>query len=803
MRLRHLKSQARALPDLMNYATAVESGIVLCKDGSLLSGCNFRGIDMSAQTNETLNAVSLRLNDKLKRLGSGWTLHVDAIRMPTSSYPAREVCHFPDPVTQRIDDERRTQYERAGGHYETVHTLILHYLPPALAQSKLEQMMYVQDKNTVGTSIGQKILNDYKSGVDEFLDSLTDIAEIIPMAAYTTTDDAGNEYERDDLIDYLAMCTTGQYSPINLSREAPFLDSVLGCYDLLGGLEPRIDNQHIRIVAITGYPLATHPGILAALENIEMQYRWSNRFIYLDSESAKKELNRYRRQWQQKKRGFADQIFGTARGAVDQDAISMVDETESALADVSSLETTFGYLTSVIVLHGEDASAINETAKTLVTTIRNLGFNARIETINSIEAWLGSLPGHTYCNIRRPLVNTMNLADLLPLSSIWTGNPQNPCDRYPSGSPALLYADTVGATAFSLNLHVADVGHTLIIGPTGSGKSTLLAMIAAQFRKYRNAKVFCFDKGYSMYCLTRAVGGAHYDIGDSDSELTFCPLAQSDTMWAEGWLSDCCELQLNHPLTPVLKKRLHATMLHMPHIAEKSLSALNAQLQDEVLNDCIDHYTIAGNVGHLLDGESDSLALSDFTCFELESLWPYDDKDKLPVLSYLFHRVERQLTGSPAIIILDEAWMMLGHPIFRAKIVEWLKVLRKANCAVVVATQSLADAASSGILDVILESTATKIFLPNSTANSEISRPIYEKIGLNHQQIDMISRATPKRQYYAMSAEGNRLFDMALGPVALSFVAQSGPTVRKEVLAMIAQHGDQWVEHWPGQGRFR
>ena len=797
MKLDHLKSRSRALPDLMNYATLVESGVVLGKDGSLIAGWYFRGQDLAAQTNVQLNALNTRLNDKFKRLGDGWTLHVDAVRRSTASYPSPEMVHFPDPVSQRIDSERRSQFVRDGDHFETIHAMVLHYLPPAVAQSHLEQMMYSRDTQRMdGGSIAARVLSDFCGWVAEFAESLSDIAEISPMTGYTVPTETGEETVRDDLVEFLGMCIIGQYYPVNLCREAPFLDAVLGCYDFIGGLEPKIDDQHIRVVAITGYPLSTHPGILSTLENLETEYRWSNRFIYLDHETAKKELNRYRRQWQQKQRGFTDQFLGTRKGATDRDAVSMVDETESALADVSSLETTFGYLTNVIVLTSESLDKIEEDAKYLVTTIRNLGFGARLETVNSIEAWLGSLPGHSYTNIRRPLVNTMNLSDLLPLSSTWTGNQHNPCDRYPSGSPALIYADAAGATPFRLNLHVGDVGHTLIIGPTGTGKSTLLAMIAAQFRKYRNAKVFCFDKGYSIYCLTEAVGGAHYDIGDSDSNLTFCPLAESDINWAEGWVRDCCELQIRSPLTPEQRKQLHATMQHLAHSREKSLTALHTQLQDQVLRDALAHYTLHGNAGHLLDGESDNLALSDFTCFELEALWSYADSEKLPVLSYLFHRIERQLTGSPAVIILDEAWVMLGHPIFRAKIVEWLKVLRKANCAVVMATQSLTDAVNSGILDVIIESTATRIFLPNTAANSEVSRPIYQMIGLNHVQIDIISRATPKRQYYAISAEGNRLFDMALGPVALSFAAQSGANVKKEVQFMKHKYGAQWIDYW-------
>ena len=797
MNLKHLKSRNRALPDLMNYATLVEPGVVLGKDGSLMAGWYFRGQDLTAQTNVELNALNTRLNDKFKRLGDGWTLHVDAIRRSTASYPSPEMAHFPDPVSQRIDSERRSQFERDGDHFETIHAMVLHYLPPAVAQSHLEQMMYSRDtQRNDGDSIATRVLSDFRGWVVEFAESLSDIAEITPMTGYTVPAETGEDAIRDDLVEFLGMCIIGRYYPVNLCREAPFLDAVLGCHDFTGGLEPKIDNRHLRTVAITGYPLSTHPGILSTLENLETEYRWSNRFIYLDHETAKKELNRYRRQWQQKQRGFTDQFLGTRKGATDRDAVSMVDETEMALADVSSLETTFGYFTNVIVLTSESLGRIEEDAKYLITTIRNLGFGARLETVNSIEAWLGSLPGHSYTNIRRPLVNTMNLSDLLPLSSIWTGNRHNPCDRYPPGSPALIYADAAGATPFRLNLHVGDVGHTLIIGPTGTGKSTLLAMIAAQFRKYRNAKVFCFDKGYSIYCLTEAVGGAHYDVGDRDSSLTFCPLAESDITWAEGWVRDCCELQLGSPLTPEQTKQLHATMGHLAHSKEKSLTALHTQLQNQVLRDALAHYTLHGNAGHLLDGEADNLAFSDFTCFELEALWPYADSEKLPVLSYLFHRIERQLTGSPAVIILDEAWVMLGHPIFRAKIVEWLKVLRKANCAVVMATQSLTDAIHSGILDVIIESTATRIFLPNTAANSEVSRPIYQMIGLNQVQIDLISRAVPKRQYYAMSAEGNRLFDLALGPVALSFAAQSGAHVKKEVQLMKHKYGAQWIDYW-------
>jgi type IV secretion system protein VirB4 len=104
--------------------------------------------------------------------------------------------------------------------------------------------------------------------------------------------------------------------------------------------------------------------------------------------------------------------------------------------------------------------------------------------MNAIEAWLGSLPGHTYANVRQPPVSTINLAHLIPLSAVWAGPERD--EHF--GAPPLLYGKTEGSTPFRFSLHVGDVGHTLIVGPTGAGKSVLLALMAMQFRRYERPR---------------------------------------------------------------------------------------------------------------------------------------------------------------------------------------------------------------------------------------------------------------------------------------------------------------------------
>ena len=201
-------------------------------------------------------------------------------------------------------------------------------------------------------------------------------------------------------------------------------------------------------------------------------------------------------------------------------------------------------------------------------------------------------------------------------------------------------------------------------------------------------------------------------------------------------------------------------------------------------------------MGHLLDAESDGLSLGSLQTFEIEQLMNMGERNLVPVLTYLFRRIEKRLTGAPSLIVLDEAWLMLGHPTFRNKIREWLKVLRKANCAVVLATQSISDAERSGIIDVLKESCPTKICLPNGSAREAGTREFYQRIGFNERQIEIIATAVPKREYYVASPEGRRLFDMSLGPVALSFVGASGKDDLKRILALKREHGLDWPTHW-------
>jgi type IV secretion system protein VirB4 len=231
-------------------------------------------------------------------------------------------------------------------------------------------------------------------------------------------------------------------------------------------------------------------------------------------------------------------------------------------------------------------------------------------------------------------------------------------------------------------------------------------------------------------------------------------------------------------------------------MSQRTLTNFLVALQDNTLREALHPYTLRGMAGNLLDAETDSLADDAFQVFEMEHLMNKGDKLVLPVLSYLFHRLEQRFKGQPTLLVLDEAWIMLSHPVFKEKIREWLKVLRKSNVAVVFATQSLTDLSRSGIADVIFESCPTKVLLPNLEAQTENIRPLYQSMGLNLRQIEILATATPKRQYYVMQPDGRRLFELGLSGPELAFVGASGKEDIARVRELRARMGNAWPAQW-------
>ena len=813
--IRRHRAENPGVADLLNWAAVIDDGIIVNKNGSLMAAWLYRGGDNASATNTDRNNVSRIINAALNQLGSGWMLHIDAIRRPCPSYSDPAFSRFPDPVSAALDNERRDFFEKRHTLYEGCFVVVATWFPPLLAQAKLVEYMFDDPaaQNASLTDHGEKLLEDFRRQINSLHGRLSPVLSLERLNTRTFEDEYGRSVRHDDFLRWLHFCLTGINQPIALPEDPAYIDCLVGGRDMTGGTIPLVGDKYVMAVAIDNFPFQSSPGILSLLSELPCDYRWSTRFIFLDQHEAVSLVNKYKRKWKQKIRGFKDQILRTNSGSIDHDAQAMFNDCEMALAEVNSGVVAMGLYTSNVILMGENLEQVKAGAQYIQKALGAMGFPARIEDVNTMDAFFGTLPGHGVENVRRTLLNTRHLADLMPTSTIWTGREEAPCDFYPPMSPALMHCVTTGSTPFRLNLHVRDLGHTMIFGPTGAGKSVLLATLAAQFLRYPGMTVYAFDKGMSMYTLCKAVGGQHYNIGgesERDSfgrmrlKYAFCPLqwleTKADLVWACSWIETLLELNGIH-VTPKQRSEISRRMESMFNsTSERTMLSFVTGLMDEQMKVALEMYTREGMYGYMLDADRDGLDLradGGLAVFEIEELMAMGDpKIVMPVLLYLFRRVERSLRGQPAAIFLDEAWLMLGHPAFRDKIREWLKVLRKANCAVIMATQSLSDATGSGILDVIRESTASKIFLPNAHAKGEDESEVYRRMGLNRRQIEIVANAVPKRQYYYASEEGNRLFELALGPLQLALLAVSDKESLARVKELERRHGDGWLGEW-------
>jgi len=790
MSLMEYRQRPALLADWLPWAGLVAPGVVLNKDGSFQRTAKFRVPDLDSATRGELVATSARLNNALRRLGSGWALFVEAERREAADYPESV---FPEPLSWLVDEERRAAFEEDASHFESSYHLTLVYLPPEETRAKASRLLY-ENRDTEGVDWRER-LEAFVAESERFLGLLDGV-----MPEVGWLDDG-------QTLTYLHACVSTRRHPVAVPEVPMHLDALLADEPLVGGLAPMLGKRHLRVLTVRGFPTSTWPGILDELNRLGFAYRWSTRFLCLDKAEAEKELVRLRRQWFAKRKNIVallrETIFQHESPLVDSDASNKAADADAALQELGSDQVAFGYVTATVTVFDTDATAADEKLRAVERTIQGRGFVTIPETLNAVEAWLSSIPGHAYANVRQPIVSTLNLAHMMPVSAVWAGQERN---AHLDGPP-LIVTRTDGATPFRLVTHIGDVGHTLVVGPTGMGKSVLLATLALQFRRYPGSRILAFDMGRSIRATILGLGGEHYDLGRSGEEggeIAFEPLARIDQGGYRAWASEWIEGRLRHEgvaVGPPEKDAVWSALnsLASAPVEQRTMTGLSVLLQSNALRQALQPYVLGGAHGRLLDADLDRLGSADVQGFEMEELM-HSKAATQAVLSYLFARFDERFEGAPTLLILDEAWLFLDDPMFAARIRQWLKTLRKKNVSVIFATQSLADIKDSTIAPAIVESCASRIFLPNPQATEPQIRVIYEGFGLNSRQIDIVAQAQPKRDYYYQSRLGNRVFDLGLGPVALAFAGASSPEDLRAVDAVLASvpasdFAAAWLHH--------
>ncbi|MEQ1523588.1 MAG: TrbC/VirB2 family protein, partial [Aestuariivirga sp.] len=468
------------------------------------------------------------------------------------------------------------------------YTLSFCWLPPAETQDKAGAYLVDRgdDARTTTDTRGYEWRDFFITETDRALDLLGNI-----LSEVRFLDDG-------ETLTYLHGTVSFKDHAVAVPPIPAYLDAMLADTPFMGGMAPKLGEHHLRSVSVLGLPGVTTPGLLDELNDLAIPYRWVTRWIAVDRPEAQRLLTRKRRQWFAKRKSVAailrEVLFNQETALLDTDAATKANETNEALEDLGSGDVAFGYVTTTITVANHDESEADEALRQVERVVNGKGFVTIRETFNAVEAWLGSLPGNPYANVRQPIVHTLNLAHIMPVSSVWAG----PAWNEHLDQPPLLHAATRGSTPFRLNLHVGDVGHALIVGPTGAGKSVLLALIALQFRRYEDAQVFIFDKGRSARAAALTMGGTAIDLG-LGSALAFQPLRDIDDAASRAFARDWVLGLIAHEGVvpdPSMRDAIWTALNSLASAppSERTLTGLSLLLQSNPLRQALQPYTLEG-----------------------------------------------------------------------------------------------------------------------------------------------------------------------------------------------------------------
>ncbi|CDO37988.1 VirB4 family type IV secretion/conjugal transfer ATPase [Novosphingobium sp. KN65.2] len=413
-------------------------------------------------------------------------------------------------------------------------------------------------------------------------------------------------------------------------------------------------------------------------------------------------------------------------------------------------------------------------------------------------AFWAQLPGNFRLRARPAVINSRNFAAMSPFYTFPAG--QKTGNHWGS---AVTLLKTRAGSSFWFNFHRADIGHTLIIGPTGGGKTVLQNFLMAQLEKTGARQVF-FDKDRGAEIFVRACGGTYLALRNGEP-TGFAPLKglepTHDNMAFLRRFIRVLVRREGQPLTVAQERAIDEGLDAVMRLSapDRSLGALREMLgyaDAEGIGASLERWCLGGPLGWAFDGLTDEVSMAArFVGFDMTDFLD-NPEIRTPMMLYLFHRVDALLNGQRVVVDIDEFWKALEDDAFKAFAQDGLKTFRKRNAFMVFGTQSPADALRSSIAHSIIEQTATKILLPNSDAR----RTDYcEGLGLTDAEFRLIKEdLTPESRCFLIKQGHTSIvarLDLSGMPDELSVLSGRAETleVMEDAIAQVGEDPAAWL----------
>ncbi len=531
----------------------------------------------------------------------------------------------------------------------------------------------------------------------------------------------------------------------------------------------RLDDYYVRVLTLKEPSAQSFPLIFKRLLEVQTNYHVVTEWKKEDSGKTRRVIQAKRRHFHNTKHSFISQV--NLNDAPSHDVLtddskeSQVRELGESIKEIELKGNYFGQFSLTIVIYDLDLAKVDRACAEFYKVFSVHDAQLYEEKYNLLNAFLATVPGNYLFNLRSLYLLNSNYADFSFLFTLHCGEPQNRHLR----QEYLAVLETNHHTPYFLNLHHHDVAHTMILGRTGAGKSFLLNFLITNLQKYE-PWTFIFDLGGSFESLTHLFGGSYVRVGINSPDFRINPFSLPPTKENLDFLALFVKVLVQgaapSELDPTEERDLYQQIENLYSVdpALRTLGVL-ANTLGHRLADRLTRWTQGGQFGFLFDNADDTISFSRFQCFDFQRMSQYPELLE-PLLFYILHRAnsviaDRQISTTFKAFFIDEAWVFLKNPSIRRYVVEALKTWRKANAAMILSTQSLDELRRSDVLDVIIESCPTKIFL----ANPDMDRELYRRqFHLNENEVELISTLIPKQQFLIKTPELAKVANLTVDP---------------------------------------
>jgi type IV secretion system protein VirB4 len=531
----------------------------------------------------------------------------------------------------------------------------------------------------------------------------------------------------------------------------------------------RVDDYYVKVLTLKEPSAQSFPLIFKRLLEVEANYYVVTEWMKEDSGKTRRAIQAKRRHFHNTKRSFMSQV--NLNDAAPQDVLlddskeSQVRELGEGIKEIELHGNYFGHFSLTVVIYDLDLAKLDRACADFYKVFSVHDAQLYEEKYNLLNAFLAAVPGNHVFNLRTLYLLNTNYADFSFLFTLHRGQPRNAHLR----QEYLAVLETNHHTPYFLNLHYRDVAHTMILGRTGAGKSFLLNFLITNLQKYA-PHTFIFDLGGSFENLTQLFGGSYVRVGLESEDFKINPFSLPPTKenldFLALFLKVLIQGQRAGEFDPATERDLYHQVENLYSIdpALRTLGVLANTLGRDI-SGRLAKWTRGGQFGFLFDNAEDTVSFSRFQCFDFQAMSQYPELLE-PLLFYILHRAnaviaDRAITSVFKAFFIDEAWVFLKNPSIQRYVVEALKTWRKHNAAMVLSTQSLDELKRSDILDVIIESCATKIFL----ANPDMDRELYRRqFHLNETEVELISNLIPKQQFLIKTPELAKVANLNVDP---------------------------------------